>query len=399
MRKACNTLTQLALALALFATCAAMARAQARDSRLVSARAGAVNLTSGDVTVRRAGQKSWQTLLRTDDLRDGDAVRTGSDGRAEILLNPGSYLRLGEDTEFEMTDTSLNTLRLKVARGSALIEASIPEGGSSQAVMPEPPTKTTTVIEAAARYTDAFVILIDTPKTQALIVRSGVYRINVAADGSTELFVRSGRALVGRDAVTVKEGKVATVARDGAVEVAKFDGKQKDELDLWGKKRAQEIARVNSQLPVRALNTAFANMGWDSFSWGYNPSGLWYWDARASYYTYIPFVGCRSPYGYWYNTAAPGLIRYCECFRGYDTRYIIRHNNGGGTTGWPNNGGTTVTSGGGGTTGGGTTTNGGSTFGGVGGGNTVSRPAPEVSPITTTQHSGGGSVHKVDPPL
>src|SRR3954468_4985932 len=77
---------------------------QTRDDRLISAKAGGVNFVAGDVKVRRAGGQDWQSVTVKDDLKDGDSARTGADGRVEVLLNPGSYLRAGSSTEFELTD-------------------------------------------------------------------------------------------------------------------------------------------------------------------------------------------------------------------------------------------------------------------------------------------------------
>src|SRR5690349_13386331 len=96
---------------------------QTRDARLLSARAGGINLVSGDVKVRRADGQEWQSISVKDDLKTGDVARTGADGRVEVLLNPGSYLRAAASTEFEMTDASLESLRLNVLRGSVLVEA------------------------------------------------------------------------------------------------------------------------------------------------------------------------------------------------------------------------------------------------------------------------------------
>jgi hypothetical protein len=274
MRKACTALARFSLAISFVITCAAFASAQNKDEHLVSARAGGVNFVSGDVTFRRAGKSAWQQLATTDELKSGDAVRTGADGRVEVLLNPGSYLRLGKNSEFELTDAALDTLRLKLARGSALVEA--------------------------AGFDDAdFAITFDTAQTQISIVRSGIYRVNADARGITELFVRKGRALVGRERTAVKEGTMARVGAGGNVEVAKFDKDDRDALDTWGKERAEEIARVNRKLQARQLNTSLASYGFGNPFFGSSFAGVWLW--ADSCYTFMPFVpGWSSPYGFMY---------------------------------------------------------------------------------------------------
>lgn len=98
------------------------ARAQNRERYEVSAKVGGVNLVTGDVTVKTKASTDWRALMSNEDLVAGDIVRIGSYGRVEVLLNPGSYLRLAENSEFELTDPSLDSLRVKVVRGSAVIE-------------------------------------------------------------------------------------------------------------------------------------------------------------------------------------------------------------------------------------------------------------------------------------
>src|SRR5713101_5685326 len=68
---------------------------------IVSARAGVVNVVEGEATVTRARPFATPDMLISgDELLTGDTVKTGPRGRAEVLLNPGSFLRLGEGSEF-----------------------------------------------------------------------------------------------------------------------------------------------------------------------------------------------------------------------------------------------------------------------------------------------------------
>jgi hypothetical protein len=310
MRNARRVITNLSIALALVAACAVVAGARGNDERVISARAGGVNFVSGEVTFRRAGHAAWQRLATTDELRAGDAVRTGAGGRAEILLNPGSYLRLDENSEFELTNPSLDALLLKLSKGSALVEA--------------------------AGYSDAVVaIALDTPRALVSIVRSGVYRINVAASGATEVFVRKGRALVGVGRTMLKEGMTARVGADGAVEVAKFDKKEKDALDVWGKSRAEELARVHNKLKTRQVNAAFARTRWwDSWNTSNGLFGVWYWSPVGSCYTFLPFYYYISPYRYTYDMQMPLFAYLCgSCHRRtqpWQTGYVNPPPTGGG---------------------------------------------------------------------
>ena len=130
-------------------------------------------------------------LTTNDDLKSGDVVKTGDNGRAEVLLNPGSYLRLGRNAEFELIDASLDDLQVGLKSGSAVIEAT--------------------------GYNDMDLsISVETPQTSARIVRSGIYRFDVLAGNVTEISVQKGRALIGPTETAYKGGKVVRVGAGGA---------------------------------------------------------------------------------------------------------------------------------------------------------------------------------------
>jgi hypothetical protein len=289
--------------LAFVCACAlGVARADTRDLRVISARAGGVNLVSGDVKVRRAASADWLALSTADELKGGDTVRTGADGRVEVLLNPGSYFRAGGGAEFTLASTDLDDLRIELARGSAVVEAS--------------------------GYGDTRIWLeVEIPGALVKIERSGVYRLNAPAGGPAEVFVTKGRAVVA--GTLVKGGKVAHVSGAG-VEVAKFDKKQRDEFDLWSRDRGKELAKANEKLSHRALRSAFGMSAFDAtFSGWDSPNGFWFFNSSLRCYTFLPYgYGWRSPYGYGYNTGVyvtpnPG---------GYGTGHVYP-TTGGGTWG------------------------------------------------------------------
>ncbi len=169
---------------AILAALFSIGSAQNRERFGISAKAGGVNSVSGSVMVKREGQAP-QLLTSRDELAAGDVVTTGASGQVEILLNPGSYFRAGENTEFILVNGSLDDLLLKLVRGSAIIEATGPN-------------------DAGLR------INIATDQKRLVIVRAGIYRIN-AQTGMTELIVRKGRVMLGtgKDEM-VKGGKRMT---------------------------------------------------------------------------------------------------------------------------------------------------------------------------------------------
>jgi hypothetical protein len=229
--------------------------------------------------VKRAGQAP-QLLTSQDDLASGDVVKTGLGSQAEILLNPGTYLRLAEESEFEMVDNSLDTLLVKLIKGSAIIEATGP--GEVELRIP-----------------------IITEQQKMTIVRAGIYRINVRP-GVTELFVRKGRmALSGDRDNVIKSGKKITFSRAGQ-SVAKLEKTEKDQFDDWSKLRGQTLARANEKLSARTLNGYLASSTWGHLDSRFGRWGLWTWSSQVSCYTFLPFYyGWGSPYGSNYGLFAP----------------------------------------------------------------------------------------------
>src|ERR1043165_1082402 len=212
------------VALAALVTCATFVQGQTRDRFGISAKAGGVNAVSGKVSVKREGAPA-RLLTSQDDLESGDIVSTNVSGQVEILLNPGTYLRLAERSEFVMEDTSLDNLLVRLTKGSAIIEATGPNDLK-------------------------LYIPVVTEQHRMTIVRPGVYRFNVTP-GTTELVVRKGRvALSDNKDDVVKGGKKATLNTSGQ-EIAKLADSDADQFDDWSKTRGQTLARATARLSAR----------------------------------------------------------------------------------------------------------------------------------------------------
>ncbi|MBA2647386.1 MAG: FecR domain-containing protein [Pyrinomonadaceae bacterium] len=301
-RKIRPVLQFFAVAIAVAFCSMGIVHGQNREAHVISARSGGVNFVSGAVTARRRSEVRWQSLTTKDNLDAGDVLKTGPDGRIEVLLNPGSFVRLAENSELELADASLDNLRLKLIKGSAVVEAS---GFDNISVL----------------------VTVDAPQTKVSIIRSGLYRINVLPAGVTEVIVRKGRALVGPDpGVLVKGGKKARFG--GMVtDVVKYEKKEKDALDEWSKERADMVAEANRKLSRRSVNALLATTAFDSLwsiqSSSYRPSGVWVYNGGRSCYTFVPFyAGWSSPYGRSYDNSlmwSGGYAPSCNGCRGTST--------------------------------------------------------------------------------
>ncbi|MGI8655296.1 MAG: FecR domain-containing protein [Pyrinomonadaceae bacterium] len=285
----------VAVVFALFCSVAVTAQIQTQDttSYLVSAKAGRVNALSGKATVQHSGSAKRNQLTLKSELDSGDTLRTEAGARTELLLNPGSYLRIAENSEIELTDASLDNLRIKVVRGSAIVEATGTDG-------------TRLLAE------------IKTPQTKILIDRNGLYRFNVipvtstntastTTAATTEVLVYKGRAVVGSNTLaTVKGGSKIIVGSAGGAQaaIAKLDKKNQDDFDFWSRERAGGLMAANRRLTggtITNVLTSYRNNG--AYGYGYAPYfGLWVFDASFSGYTFLPFYSrWSSPYGFGYQ--------------------------------------------------------------------------------------------------
>ena len=82
---------------------------------VISVRSGLINYSEGAVFIDN--QLVAQKLGRYPTLREGSDLLT-HDGRAEILLTPEVYLRVGANSGVRMISSSLDSTRLEVLNGS-----------------------------------------------------------------------------------------------------------------------------------------------------------------------------------------------------------------------------------------------------------------------------------------
>lgn len=160
------TLLTLALALLLIPVTAHAQILFINDAQIVSARAGVVSRVEGDVWYRRRDEQQTQQLSTGVSLSVGDLVWTGSRGRAEWSLNPGSSLQVGPRSQVRVYETSLEKMHFDIERGE--------------------------VFAVVKPLDDGAALVLDTPPALLNVIRSGRYRVRVATDNGTEAAVSSG---------------------------------------------------------------------------------------------------------------------------------------------------------------------------------------------------------------
>lgn len=265
----------IVMALALGATAFAQGRrvvSAAGDKYIISATAGGVNIVEGTVNVSR-NQGHSGILLKGDQIEVGDKVSTGADGKVEILMNPGSYVRLGANSVFEFGSTSLDDLQIKLDSGSAMFEVFA---------------------------TNEFKVGVQLPKGSVALVDTGIYRIDVQPNGVANVLVWDGRADL--SGTKIKKGRFAAVG-GGSPLIARFDrDDREDELVRWSKVRGKSLAKASATLKNSQVRDSLIN-SFNGGRWGIHDAfGLWVYNTQLGAHCFLPFgQGWYSPYGYWFG--------------------------------------------------------------------------------------------------
>jgi hypothetical protein len=227
------------------------------------------------------------------DIKAGQEFRT-EEGRAEVLLTPGVFLRMGENSSIRMISTQLTDTRVEVRNGSVIVECDeVPKDNS---------------------------IVLQYKGNTMLLVKHGLYRV----DAEQSLFrVYDGEAIVKGESgqLTLKAGKQTSL--DGALMAENFDKNATDELYNWSSRRANYLAKANMSSAMSMRSSGGGSYG-GYYGGGYG-SGYgsgWLWNPLFGMFTFVPFgdVIGYSPFGYgWYSPY--NVIYYAPVYGGYGGGY------------------------------------------------------------------------------
>lgn len=206
---------------------------------VISTRSGVVHFFEGTVSV--AGQPLTAHFGKFTSMPEGAELRT-EQGRAEILLTPGVFLRVGENSAIRMVDTALADTRVELLAGSAMVESAEAAQGTAVSLL----FRNWIVRQP---HEGNYRIDSDPPRLQ---VRGGSVEV-VAKGAGAGVTVRQGMDLP-FEGVLVPEASKETTA---------------DSLNDWSDGRAQSISADNAiaadiQDPATMSGTA---LGTDAFTY------------------------------------------------------------------------------------------------------------------------------------
>jgi hypothetical protein len=281
---------------------------------VISARSGLINYSEGDVLVN--GQPLQRKFGTYTSLKEGSDLVTRS-GRAEILLTPNTYMRVGEESGIRMISADLGDTRLELLGGSAVVDSSTAPGKTPVSV---------TVRAAEVRF-----------------LAPGKFRLD---SDPPQLRVFEGEAEVESNGNTVKVAPSQVAPLDGASIVRKFTEGSDNLLDLWSDERHSLIASnltdaqnigdplldSSSMLPGDPAYLGYvplasyppligrpysAASGYPTY--GYSPYGYSPYSIYSPYSAFVIYGGMSAPI-YTYS-ARPGIFGYSSGLGGLRPGY------------------------------------------------------------------------------
>ncbi len=262
---------------------------------VVSTHSGLIYFFVGSVYLGDA--RLDQKFGRFPDVGEGQELRTAL-GRAEVLLTPGVFLRLDENSSIRMVSSQFADTRVELQSGSAILEVTEPAANTAVTLIYK--------------------------NWQVRVPQKGVYRID---SEPPRIRTYQGEAAVTANAktetVTVREAEVLPLAEVLVPEPSLNDGN--DDFKLWAMSRSQAISADNTIAagivddPNQMDNSGMGSGGYTYFPMTGIPSldigtpyGLSFWSpfqsTLASIYfpTYLLY---RPLYGGWPVGWSPGWTR------------------------------------------------------------------------------------------
>ena len=279
---------------------------------VLSVNSGLVHYAQGTVYI---GERLYEPQnSHFTSLKNGQELRT-EEGLAEILLSPGSYLRVAENSTIRMISNKLADTQLEVVRGEALLE------------------RVDFSKDKAAAEIKGNLVTVVTVGASTTVAKSGIVEFRT---DPARVRVYEGEAVIAENGtqLTLKKGKETLL--NGALMATKFDAKDGDDLYRWSERRSGVLALANVSSARQVSNSGYGGygygfdplgyggfgygglglfgLGWGMFpgyGYGFNPyggfGGGWAYNPWYGMYTFVPVGGyAYSPFGY--NFFSPGTV-------------------------------------------------------------------------------------------
>ena len=265
---------------------------------VIGAKSGVINWVEGSAFLN--DQPYVMQPSQFGEVKENMVFRTEA-GRAEVLLPPGVFFRMAENSSFKMISNRLIDTRVELLTGSGIVE-----------------------IDDLAKEANVTVVSKDATVT---LNKAGLYRFD-SQPSQLKVFKGTADVALKGDTVSVPAGKMMTLT--GAVaSVEKFNVEDTDSFDHWSRRRGSVLADANISAAKQAggYSNGGSGLGGAVLYGGVNPCygggpgyggpgyggvggygpyaqpwGTWGYNPYYGMGTYVPCQGASymSPYGYYF---------------------------------------------------------------------------------------------------
>jgi FecR-like protein len=222
---------------------------------------GTLNYIEGQASIE--GRQLSPNSVGNTELQPGQTLSTAN-GKAEILLTPGVFLRLGSDSTVEIISPNLTSTEVKLEKGRADVE-----------------------VDQLYKQNN---ILVDLSNGQTKLLKNGLYAFDAdnsivrVFDGKADV---SGRNLHDNAKPIEVKGDRQLALTGEPSNPQRFDkNTSQDDLYNWSSLRSEYLGEANVNLASEYAGTP-----------GFYPG--WYWAGGPFGYTWLPGDGLFwSPFGY-----------------------------------------------------------------------------------------------------
>lgn len=241
----------------------------------IPAHPGTLNYIEGTASIGSQALNSQS--VGSVELSAGQTIST-KNGKAEILLTPGIFFRLGDDSSATMVSPGLTNTLLTLEKGRAMVEV--------DEIRPENNVR------------------VNEHGVSTRLLKTGLYDFD-ADRGAIRVFDGQASVETPGHPVKLKGGHELDLNATGNLKAQKFDKKaSQDDFYRWSSLRSAYVAEAN----VDSARLYVAGPGVYGPEWF---GAGWYWDPYFGAYTFIPADGIfYSPFGFgyyspWYVGAVP----------------------------------------------------------------------------------------------
>jgi len=220
---------------------------------------GTLNFVEGQASIQNQPVTSKSVGNAT--IEPGQTITTGNNGRAEVLLTPGVFLRLGHNTAVRMVSPDITNTEVQVQKGRAEVEvAELHKQNDLQVEQGDATTR---------------------------LLKKGLYDFSADQD-QVRVFKGQAQVIDGDKKIKVNQGHELTLDAP-KLKSASFKEKS-DETGLynWSELRDEYLSEASANVAPSYINST----GWSGPGW--------YWDPFFAGYTFLPGAGMLySPFGPW----------------------------------------------------------------------------------------------------